>query len=63
MSAPPKRYLQLRDNFERYGYAYDGSKTIKAEEFEEIQIRCAKCGNYISLGVDLLDSTSAMMRK
>ena len=51
VSAPPKKYLQLRDNLETGDFKYGGSK-IKGVKVEEIRICCDKCGKYMDLGLD-----------
>lgn len=51
LSAPPKKYLQLRDNLETRRFRYGGEK-IKNAKLQEIQICCDECGNWIDLGMD-----------
>lgn len=48
--APPKKYLQLRDNLETRQFRYDGDELKKGKE--EFRICCDKCGNWITLGVN-----------
>ena len=52
MSAPPQKYLQLRDNLETENFRYDGAEYDKNGKVNEFRIRCDQCGHYISLGVD-----------
>lgn len=47
LSAPAKKYLQLRDNLEKEKFRYDG-----AEDGKEFRICCDKCHNWITLGVE-----------
>ena len=49
MSAPAKKYLQIRDNLGVGGFHYDDSE-IKEGNLKELRISCSKCGNWISLG-------------
>ena len=52
VSAPEKKYLQLRDNLEAGEFRYTAADTvIKDGKLQEFMIHC-KCGNYITLGVD-----------
>jgi hypothetical protein len=51
LTAPPKKYLQLRDNLETKQFSYDGAE-IKNGKVEEFRICCDKCKNWISFGVD-----------
>lgn len=51
MPAPPKEYLQLRDNLETKMFRYDGAE-IKDGKLKELRICCDKCHNWITLGVD-----------
>ena len=51
LSTLPRKYLQLRDNLEDHQFRYDGAE-IKDGQLKEIRIKCSKCGNYASLGVD-----------
>jgi hypothetical protein len=46
LTAPPKKYLQLRDNLETRKFRYDGA------EDREFRIYCDQCGNWITLGID-----------
>lgn len=52
MSAPSKKYLQLRDNLETQDFRFDGAEYDKNSKVKEFRICCNKCNNYISLGVD-----------
>lgn len=52
VSAPERKYLQLRDNLETGGFRYNASDTIiKDGKLEEFMIHC-DCGNYIYLGMN-----------
>lgn len=51
LSAPAKRYLQLRDNLETKQFRYDNAE-IKNGKVEEFRICCDKCNNWITLGVN-----------
>ncbi len=51
LSAPPKKYLQLRDNLEAQQFRYDGAD-IKSGTVKEFRICCDKCKNWITIGVD-----------
>ena len=51
LSAPSKKYLQLRDNLEIKQFHYDGAE-IKKGKVEEFRISCDKCKNWITLSVD-----------
>ena len=51
LSAPQKKYLQLRDNLDTQQFHYDGAE-IKNGKVEEFRISCDKCKNWIAIGVD-----------
>lgn len=51
MDVCPKKYLQLRDNLERGNFCFDGAE-IKDNKLKEFRIRCCKCNNWITLGVE-----------
>ena len=52
VSAPARKYLQLRDNLETGGFRYSASDTkIIDGKLKEFMIHC-DCGNFIYLGVD-----------
>jgi hypothetical protein len=51
ITAPPKKYLQLRDNLETKQFHNDGAE-IKDGKVKELRISCDKCRNWITLGVD-----------
>lgn len=51
LTALPRKYLQLRDNLERHQFRYDGAEIMDGQ-VKEIRIKCSKCGNCVSLGVD-----------
>lgn len=52
MQAPPKKYLQLRDNLETQSFRYNGAKYDINNKVKELLICCDKCKNYIYLGLD-----------
>ena len=51
LSAPQKKYLQLRDNLEKKQFRFDSAE-IKGGKVEEFRICCDKCRNWITLGVN-----------
>ena len=51
VSAPPKKYIQLRDNLETNGFRYDYAE-IKNGKVKEFRICCDRCHNIVFLGVD-----------
>ena len=51
VSAPSKKYLQLRDNLETKQFRYDGAE-ITDGKVKEFRICCDKCKNWITFGVD-----------
>lgn len=51
LSAPAKKYLQLRDNLEPEQFRYAGAE-ITEGKVKEFRICCDRCRNWIVLGVD-----------
>ena len=51
MEVCSKKYFQLRDNLEREHFCFDGAE-IKDNKLKEIRIRCCKCNNWITLGIE-----------
>lgn len=47
----PKKYIQFRDWLETQQFHYDGAE-IKNGKLIEIRIRCDKCKNWSTLGID-----------
>lgn len=46
-----RKYMQLRDYLQRYQFSYDGEE-IRDGKLKEIRIKCEKCKNWITLGLD-----------
>lgn len=51
LSAPQKKYFQLRDNLETMRFRYDGAE-IKNGKLQDIRFMCDKCKNWITLEVN-----------
>lgn len=51
LNAYPKKYLQLRDNLEQFDFCYEAGN-IEDNKMKELRIRCCKCNNWITLGID-----------
>lgn len=43
--------MQLRDYLQRHQFSYDGEE-IRDGKLKEIRIKCEKCKNWITLGLD-----------
>lgn len=52
MKAPPKKYLQMRDNLETGEFRYADAQYDEKGNIKEILIVCDKCHNSIALGLD-----------
>lgn len=48
---PTRKYMQLRDYLQRRQFSYD-SEEIRDGKLKEIRIKCEKCKNWITLGLD-----------
>lgn len=49
--AKSKKSVQFRDLLETRQFYYDGAE-IKNEKLKEIRIKCGKCKDWITLGID-----------
>lgn len=52
MKAPPKKYLQMRDNLETKYFRYADAEYDEKGKIKKILITCDKCHNHIALGLD-----------